>query len=128
MTRTWIYLSNPFLAAVIGSRSRANKISTYTDGALFARQADAFFGPLYTFYHPLHVALNNEDALWHSKIGTQKWRTQSFDDLLHQLSPGKIGDWDFMVQGVYRQGTPGYTAVFPRGHQPFQTEIGRAHV
>ncbi|HLG36455.1 MAG TPA: hypothetical protein VI757_16375 [Bacteroidia bacterium] len=119
--RTWTFLMNPFLDAARKSRTRAIKISTWTDGALFERQADAFFGPLYLYYHPLHLALMQEDAEWLSQKGTQKGATQTVDELFDDLSPKKITEWDRMVDNIFNRGTPEYTAVFPQGHKLFQT-------
>jgi hypothetical protein len=118
---TWRFLINPFLVSAQGNRSRAVTISTYTDGALFARQADLFFGGLYAIYHPLHDALMAEDAQWQSQLGTQKGSTATLDDLFELLSPRKIGAWDLSVQNVFNKGTPGYIAVFPNGHHPYQS-------
>ena len=118
---TWRFLINPFLVAAQGSRTKAITISTYTYGALDARKLDAFFGPLFTFYKPLHLALLAEDSQWHAQVGTQKGKTASLEALMEQLSPGKVYNWDLAVQNVVPKGTPGYVAVFPQGHKPFQT-------
>jgi len=118
---TWRFLINPFLVVAANSRTKAVALSTYTYGALEARQAIPFFNILFLFYKPLHLALLAEDAEWHSQIGTQKGSTAAFDDLLDDLSPGKVNDWDLAVQNVFRKGTPGYIAVFPQGHKVFQT-------
>lgn len=40
---------------------------------------------------------------------------------LSQLSPGKIGEWDLSIQGVFRKKTSAYIAILPNGHKPFQT-------
>jgi len=118
---TWKFLINPFLVVGSKSRTKAITMSTYTNGALDARKTDPFFGPLFTFYKTLHLALLAEDSQWHTQIGTQKGSTASLDALLDQLSPGKIYGWDLAVQNIYAKGTPGYIAVFPQGHKPFQT-------
>jgi len=120
MSKPWQFLVNPFLTVGSKSRPKAIKLSTYTYGALEARQADAFFGPEFLIYKPLQLAVLTEDAQWKTQIGTQKGSTASLDGLLEQLSPGKVYGWDLAVQNVYAKGTPGYIAVFPQGHKPFQ--------
>ncbi len=120
--KTWSYFTNPFL--VIGSRNlkEAVALSTFTYGFLSGNQADAFWGPLYTFYKPLHDALVAEYNAWTTQRGTQKGSTTSLDVLLEKLSNEKINAWDLAVQfaGIPK-GSGAYVAIFPQGHKPFQT-------
>lgn len=50
MLRRWSFGSNPFNNKKRVNFKKAVKISTYTDAQLFARKADAFFGPIYLSY------------------------------------------------------------------------------
>jgi len=115
----WKFLINPFLVIARESRKRAIEISSYTDAALEQRQADVFFGPLYTFYHPLHVAVTQEESEWGVQKGVQKGKTKSLDDLLDELSPGKINLWERQIGIVFAPGSPQYIALLPNGIAPF---------
>ncbi len=119
MKITWIYLQNPFFNVTRKNYKKAVKISTYTDAQLFARSTDPFFGPLYTAYHPLHLALVSTYNIWKAQGGTQKGSTVTIKDLLAQLSPGKSGLWDRAVQLLYPIGSSIYTAIFPKKMKPF---------
>ncbi len=121
MQRVWIFLSNPFITAAGSNFKKAFKISTYTDAQLTARQADPFYGPLFKMYDPLHQTLSDAYNNWNAQNGTQKGSTLSFNQLLKNLCPGKVTGWEHDVTGTYAKGTPGYVAIFPQGHKPFQT-------
>lgn len=55
--KTWTYFQNPFLKAGGNNFKKAFALSNYTNAQLFTRQADPFYGPLYTMYNPLDKAL-----------------------------------------------------------------------
>lgn len=121
MKRAWIYFQNPFLTVAAKSFKRAVKISTYHDSALHAAQGDPFFAAMYAYYHPFHLALLAAYNQWKTSGGTHKGATLTVEQLLALLSPTKINRWDALVQAVFAKGTGDYLAVFPNGHQPFQT-------
>ncbi len=121
MLKIWSFESNPFLNVSKKNFKKAVKISSYTDAQLFARKADAFFGPLYLSYHVFHLALVAAYNTWKAQGGTLKGSTALVEIKLAQLSPGKIGEWDLSIQGVFKKKTPGYIAILPNGHKPFQT-------
>ena len=121
MLKRWSFGRNPFYSKKKVNFKRAVKISTYTDAQLFARKADTFFGPLYLSYHVFHLALLAAYNTWKAQGGTQKGSTALVEIKLAELSPGKIGDWDLLIQGVFKKKTPSYIAIFPNGHKPFQT-------
>ena len=121
MLKRWSYGLNPFYNVSKRNFKKAVKISTYTDAQLFARKADPFFGPLYLSYHEFHLNLVAAYNTWKAQGGTQKGSTALLDIKLGELSPGKIGEWDLSIQGVFKKKTPGYIAILPNGHKPFQT-------
>ncbi len=118
MKKTWLYLVNPFLQGVTNSYKKALLISTYTNSFLLANQVDPFYGPLFTMYNPLHLALVKAYNNWKSEGGTQKGSTLTVSQLLGLLT-GKLVNWERDVTGPYPKGTPGYVAIFPQGHKPF---------
>jgi len=121
MLKIWSFESNPFLNVSKKNFKKAVKISTYTDAQLFARKADTFFGPIYLSYHVFHLALVAAYNTWKAQGGTVKGSTALLDIKLAELSPGKIGEWDLSIQGVFKKNTPSYIAILPNGHKPFQT-------
>ena len=119
MKRIWIYLQNPFFNCTKNNYKKAVKISTYTDAQLFAKSTDPFYGPMYTAYHPLHLALVSTYNIWKAQGGTQKGSTVTITDLLAQLSPEKSGIWSRAVQLLHPIGSAIYTAIFPMKMFPF---------
>src|SRR2546423_1590848 len=115
--KTWIFFQNPFMHAARGNFKRAVKISTFTDSALAARQADAFYGPLYLIYHPLHLALLDLYATWFAQGNAQEGATLGVGQLLKLLNSGKVNDWIKQVANVYNEGTTAFMAIFPDGHR-----------
>jgi len=118
--REWIYFQNPFINATVRNFKKGLRLSTFTDSRLQAKGDDAFYGPLYAMYHPLHVNFLDAYNVWKSQSGVQKGATLTFDQLLQLLSPSKINAWDLAVMNVYAKGSPEYVTIFPQGHKPFQ--------
>ena len=118
--RTWSYYLNPFLNCVRGSFKKAVKISSYTDSQLNSKHLDAFYGPLYIIYHPLHVALLAAYNNWKAQGNVQIGSTFTVKELLQILSSIKIGEWDLQIQAVYTKKTAPYIVLLPQGHGPFQ--------
>jgi hypothetical protein len=115
----WSFLNNTFMTIARESRKRAIEISSYSYNALQQRQLDAFFGPRWLIYKPLHEALIAEEAQWGVQKGTQIGKTQTVDELLEELSPGKINDWEYQIRGVYAKGSVGYNTLLPQGIDVF---------
>ncbi len=119
--RTWMFITNPFLATANKSYKQATKISAYHDAQLQAKAAnDPFFVPIYNTYHDKHVALNDAYTSWLSQGGKQKGSTLTVDQLLELLSPKKVNGWEYIIQGVFEKGSPEYVALFPQGRYPFK--------
>jgi len=57
---------------------------------------------------------------WQTSRGLYKSASQGFHAGLEELSSLKIRQWDAGIQGVFLEGTPEYTALLPRGREPFQ--------
>ena len=110
----WKFLIDPFLVIAKESRKRAIEISKYTYGALKERELDAFFGPLYLLFKPLHEALMLEETEWTAQKGVQKGSTLSLDNLLKDLVV-KANLWRLQVGVVYAPGCPEYVTIFPNG-------------
>ncbi len=116
--KTWHFIINTFEVATRGNYKAAVTLSTHLDAALNAAKADAAILVLYNYYHPIHLAYVAAYNAWLTQGGTQKGNTQSLTALLDGLT-AKINAWDAQIQGTYAKGTPGYTALFPKGHTPF---------
>ena len=117
----WIYFQNPFINATKKSFKKAVKISTYTDAQLLAKGSDPFYEPLYVAYHILHLNLVATYNTWKVQGGSQKGMTLTITQLLAQLSPFKIGNWDRAVQALFAKGSAVYLSIFPQGHKIFQS-------
>ena len=121
MLKPWTYFANPFQNSVKRSFKKAIKISTYTDAQLYSKRLDVFYGPLYTTYHPLHVALLAAYNTWKAQGNVQIGSTFTIQELLQTLSSIKIGEWDLQIQAVYAKKTASYLVLLPHGHKPYQT-------
>ncbi len=118
--KPWLYFQNPFFNSTKKNFKKAVKISTYTDAQLFAKGNDPFYEPLYLAYHPLHLALVAAYNTWKAQGGSQKGATVTIAQLISQLSPLKIGNWDRAVQALFAKSTSVYMSIFPHGHKIFQ--------
>ena len=119
--KKWPYFENPFLNCAKKSYKKAVKISTYTDGQLFARRLDPIYTPLYAAYHPLHLLLLAAYNKWKAENDVQISTTVTITDLLKKLSSIKILAWDLTIQAVYIKGSAEYVLLMAHGHKPFQT-------
>jgi hypothetical protein len=115
----WQFLTNTFVVIAQHNRARAIRISSWTDAALFQRQANAFDNALYLYFHPLHKAMMDEDAALGGQKLTQKGSTKSLDNLLADLSPNLINQWNRQISIVFAPGTPEYIALLGNGLTPF---------
>ncbi|MEP6465815.1 MAG: hypothetical protein ABJB05_05900 [Parafilimonas sp.] len=132
MTRSWIFLMNPFISVTNTSYRLMKQIGDYTLAAIAARMpqnapanAEAtattdIFTQLFAILSPVVQAYDDAYTTWLSQQGTVKGQTKSLNDVLDLLSSQKIEDWDLAIQNVYRQHTPQYMALLPRHRTPFQ--------
>jgi hypothetical protein len=120
MAKEWSFLSNPFLHATENSYIKAMQISTFHDTALANVSTDPFFGPIYTAYHPLHLAYRTAYDAWVSQGHTQLSETLGLEQLLSLLLSSKIDQWDIAIQNVYNKKTTQYMALLPHHRVPFQ--------
>ena len=121
MIKKWSYFTNPFLNCSKKSFKRAVKLSTYTDSQLYSRRTDAFYGPIYTAYHPLHVLLLAAYNTWKAQGNVQISSTFTVKQLIRQLSSTKIALWDLQIQNVYPKGSAEYILLMAHGRKPYQT-------
>lgn len=116
----WSWLINPFLVIARRSRILAEKVADYTYAALDARNADPFFGPLFTAFKLVYDPMKAEQTSWQAQKGVQKGSTKSVDDLLADVVK-KINKWDREISIVFEPGSPDYLKLLPNGHAPFGT-------
>ena len=128
MKQTWIYFQNPFLNVTKKNFKKAVKLSTYTDAQLLAKSTDPFYGPIYTAYHPIHLALVAAYNAWKAQGGTQSGATETLGQLLKLLSPFKLNNWDRLIQAAFAKGSAIYLSIFPQGHKIFQRGTALARI
>jgi len=106
---------NCFLTLTVRNHKRMAKHSTTNYEALKANQNTNPFikelflktAPIYTAYHNLLGGLVSTKAI---KKGT----VLSFYNYLKSLRI-KLKEWDIVIQGTYKEGTPEYIMLFPNG-------------
>lgn len=120
MEREWTHLINPFERSTEGSYKNALEISTWHDNALYGVHTDPFYGPLYTYFHPFHLAFYNAYTNLSQQRDEQSGKTLSLSQLISLLSSSKAKQWDVATQVVYPQGTAAYKNLFTHHRVPFQ--------
>ena len=128
MLKVWSYFDNPFLNCTKKSFKKAVKISTYTNAQLYARRLDAFYGPLYIIYNPLHLLLVAAYNTWKAQNNVQIGSTFTITQLIKQLGSIKIEAWDLEIQAVYPKKTAPYIVLLAHGHKPYQTGTRLARI
>ncbi len=120
-TTQWTFFVNPLLGATRDSYQNAMAISTFHDDALSGMQNDPFFGPLYTLYHPIHLAFKQVYDAYDAQGNVQTGQTLNFAQLIKALASVKIKAWDIAIQNIYAQGTTPYKTIMPHNRVPFQS-------
>ena len=119
-TRIWIFLINTFFVNTVKSIKNALSLTQDHLAKLTANEADADILAIKTNYLPLHTAFVTAHNQLESKLGIYKGKTQSFEEILQELSKEKINEWRGKVFAVFPEGTDNATAIFPRDREPFQ--------
>lgn len=120
MNREWNYVINSFMVVGAKNYKKAVRLAMYTYAQLLERAGQPFFDQQKEILETPNGDLSNKFGLWKSQGGFQKGATLTLDQLL-VLMTGKINDFDYSIQSVYRRGTPQYMTLFPQGHKPFGT-------
>ena len=120
-TRQWIFVYNTFF--VNTQRNFKNALTLTQDhlAKLTANETDPDILAMKTDYLPLHTAFITANNQLDSKLGIYKGKTQTFEEMLEELSQVKINEWRGQVFAVFPEGTDNATAIFPRDRQPFQS-------
>ena len=117
--QTWKYIDNQFEVNTKSSYKKALILSNYHDAALQAQSAaNPTLLPLYTRYHPLHLAYVDQYNSWKKAGGAQQGQTLNLEQQL-DIAYTNLDDWDVQVQVVYKKTTPEYKSIFPDGRKPF---------
>jgi hypothetical protein len=120
MEQPWKYIGNQFDSETETSYKKAVKLSHFHDARLLSAQTTyPLLAPLYTRYHPLHLALMNGYSAWRTAGGTQEEETLTVRQLMDQAMLDLDG-WDVQVQVVYPKTTARYRGIFPNGRKPFR--------
>ncbi len=122
MIYNWKYIDNQFLLSTYGSIKRAVILSTFHDNALRTLSTTyPLLLPLYTRYHPLHLALvaayNQHTSSGSLQQGDRLSVTQEFAISKKLLT----NVWMPVILGLHPKDSPRYKAIFPGGLSPFNT-------
>ena len=104
------------------SAKRAVILSTFHDNALFTLSTTyPLLLPLYTRYHPLHLALVAAYDQHGSSGSLQKGDTLTVSQQ-YAISKGLLtDDWMPVILGLHKKSSPRYMAIFPKGMRPFNS-------
>jgi hypothetical protein len=116
----WSYVENQFLNSTDNSFKKAVIIAQKHDSFLFADKDDPFILVLYTFFHPLYVALNAAYDALIALEGTREGSTLNIRQKLRLQRSPKARLWDNAIQKVYDKDSPQYKALLPNGRKPLQ--------
>lgn len=124
MKRIWIYLVNTFDVNTKNSYRKMLRIANDHDARLeAASKDDPAIMAIYTVFHAALLVFRTLMVQWVSGKGIGKRNTQSWTELLDEMSAKWINVWEGLVFGVYPKGTPEATAIFPNNKFPFQNAI-----
>ena len=91
------------------------------DARLDAAKGDPDILALYTPFHAALLIFRTLMAVWFSSRGIGKGLTQTWEELLDDMTKDWIDIWQGMVFAIYPSGTPEATAIFPQKKAPFQS-------
>ena len=120
MIYNWKYVDNQFILVTTNSFRRAVVMSIFHDNALRTLSLTyPLLLPLYTRYHPLHLALvaayNQHTSSGSLQQGDRLSVTQEF-----AISKKLLVDvWMPLILGLHPKGSPRYKAILPNGLSPF---------
>src|SRR5688572_25834780 len=120
-TRPWIFLINTFYVNTVGSMKNALSLTVDHVAKLVANEADAEILAIKVAYLPLYDAFIAVYNQLQSKLGLYHGKTQTWEEMLEELSKTKINEWRGTVFNIFAEGTPNATAIFPQDRGPFQT-------
>jgi hypothetical protein len=118
--RPWIFLINTFYVNTVESIKKALTLTLDHLAKLTANEADAEILAIKTAYLPLHDAFILAYNQLQSKLGLYHGKTQTFEEMLEELSKTKINEWRGTVFNIFPEGTANATAIFPQDREPFQ--------
>lgn len=121
MKRIWIYLINTFDVNTKGSYLKMLRLANDHDARLeAASKDDPAILAIYTVFHAALLVFQALMVQWVSSKGVGKSNTQSWTELLDEMSSKWINIWEGQVFSVYPRGTAEATAIFPNNKAPFQ--------
>ncbi len=121
-TRLWKFLINTFFSQTVDSMKTALSLAQDHLAKLTANAGDPDIAAIKTDYLPVHTAFITALNQLNSKLGLYHGKTQTFEEMLQELSSEKINEWRGQVFAIFPEGTPNATAIFPRDRQPFQQD------
>jgi len=122
MIDTWKYINNQFFISTLSSAKRALIMSIFHDNALRTLSITyPLLLPLYTRYHPLHLALvaaYNQ----HISSGSLQQGDRLSVSQAYIISKGLLtNSWMPVILGLHQKNSPRYKAILPGGLSPFNT-------
>ena len=120
MELLWKYVDNQFILVTRDSLKRAVTLSTFHDNALLSLSVTyPALLPLYTRYHPLHLALVAAYNKHTSSESLQQGETLSVAQEYAVSKALLSEEWLPAILLIYKKTTPRYKALFPDGLTPF---------
>jgi len=121
MDRIWSFLSQVFAIATQNSFRLGVRISRIHLNAMNAYSGDAFVTGLFNIYKVVHLNYMAKYNAWKAQLQQQLADTAAMELLFKQLGYETINAWDVAIANVYAITTVRYKALFPHGHNPFQS-------
>ncbi len=120
-TRPWQYLINTFYVNTVESIKNALSLTLDHLAKLTANEADPEIAAIKAAYQPVHDAFITAYNQLQSKLGLYHGKTQTFEEMMKELSHTTLNVWRGQVFFIFPEGTADATAIFPQDRQPFQT-------
>ena len=122
MIETWKYVDNQMEISTRNSLRKAVIMSTFHDNALLSLSTTyPALLPLFTRYHPLHLALVAASNS-HSSAGSLQQGDRLTVEQEFAISKSLLTEeWMPAIVLIYKKTTPRYKAIFPNGLKPFNS-------
>ncbi len=120
MTKDWKYILDQMEIESATNVKKAMKLSLFHDTALNTLSSTMpLLLPLYTRYHPLHLAFVNGYSIWESVGGGKQGDRVNMEDLLVVAKSNLVNIWMPAILVLYPKHSARFKAIFPKGLSSF---------
>jgi len=122
MPKPWHFTVDQFVNSTKKNFKKAMGLSNYSHAYMLNKMnvepGDPDWATFFGWIDPGHQSMVGDYTKLATERALRKGHTASLDQLLAAL-PNEAEDWEYIVLGEYKKGTPEYISIFPNGRAPF---------